>query len=129
MRIGYLGIGAWGYCLAYLLASKGYNVVAWSVNDDVIRILKEKKKHPKLPFVTAPENLTFTTDLADVLYGKDLLVESITSAGIRQVFQQVKEIHVPDCPIVITSKGIEQNTGLLLSDVLIEVLGENIASK
>ena len=28
------------------------------------------------------------------------------------------------CPVVITSKGIEQNTGLTLPDVVVEVLGE-----
>lgn len=126
MKIGYLGVGAWGYCLATLLASKGYKVVAWSIEKDVIDHLNEKREHPKLPGYPPPPSLTFTCDMKEALKGKDLIVEGVTSAGLRQVFQSVKQIYIPDCPIVLTSKGIEQNTGLLLSEVLLEVLGEEL---
>jgi glycerol-3-phosphate dehydrogenase (NAD(P)+) len=51
----------------------------------------------------------------------------VTSAGLRPVFELVKAHKIQSqCPIVITSKGIEQNTGLILPDVVIEVLGEEI---
>jgi glycerol-3-phosphate dehydrogenase (NAD(P)+) len=123
-KIGYLGAGAWGYCLASLLASKGYKVVAWSIDEETISYLQEKREHPKLPGFAAPPSLSFTTNLEEALVGKQMVVEGVTSAGIRQVFQKVKEVHIPECPIVITSKGIEQNTGLLLSEVITEVLGD-----
>lgn len=128
-KIGYLGVGVWGYCLASLLASKGYEVIAWSIEEELIRHLKEKREHPKMPGHPAPPSLTFTTDLKSVLTKKDLICEAVTSAGMRQVFQRVKEVHLPHCPIVLTSKGIEQNTGYLLSDVVIEVLGPEYRSR
>lgn len=127
-KIGYLGAGAWGYCLAYLLASKGYHVVSWGVEES-IRHLQKNREHPKMKGFIAPKTLTFTTNLEEVLYDKDMVVEGVTSAGIRQVFQSVKQVHIPDCPIVLTSKGIEQNTGLLLTDVVTEVLGEEHKGK
>lgn len=123
-KIGYLGLGAWGYCLASLLASKGYKVTSWTIEEETIRYIKEKNEHPKLKGYPPPPHLSFTTDMHEVLTGKDLIVEGVTSAGIRQVFQTVKDTHIPTAPIVLTSKGIEQNTGLLLSEVLLEVLGE-----
>jgi glycerol-3-phosphate dehydrogenase (NAD(P)+) len=123
-KIGYLGAGVWGYCLASLLASKGYFVVAWSIEEETVRYLNTTREHPKLKGFPAPESLSFTTDILAALKDKDLIVEGVTSAGIRQVFQTVKKVHIPDCPIVLTSKGIEQNTGLLLTDVVNEVLGE-----
>lgn len=123
-KIGYLGTGVWGYCLASLLASKGYHVISWSIEEETIRYLNEMREHPKFKGFPAPETLSFTTDMESVLKGKDLVVEGVTSAGIRQVFQTVKQVHIPECPIVLTSKGIEQNTGLLLTDVVTEVLGE-----
>lgn len=123
-KIGYLGVGAWGYCLASLLASKGYHVVAWSIEKDVIDHLNTKREHPRLPGYPPPPTLTFTTEIEEALKGKEMVVEGVTSAGLRQVFQEVKNSHLPDCPIVLTSKGIEQNTGLLLSEVLLEVLGK-----
>jgi len=123
-KIGYLGAGAWGYCLASLLASKGYTVTSWSIEEEAVAFMQEKREHPKIKGFPAPPTLTFTTDISEVLNGQDLVVEGVTSAGIRQVFQTVKEVGVPDCPIVLTSKGIEQNTGLLLTDVVLEVLGQ-----
>jgi glycerol-3-phosphate dehydrogenase (NAD(P)+) len=128
-RIGYLGAGVWGYCLAYQLASKGYHVLSWSLEEESVRLLEEEREHPKLKGFVAPPTLSFTSDMEEVLREKDLIVEAVTSAGIRQVFQSVKQIHIPNCPIVITSKGIEQNTGLLLTDVVTEVLGEEHRSK
>jgi glycerol-3-phosphate dehydrogenase (NAD(P)+) len=122
-KIGYLGAGVWGYCLASLLAAKGYHVISWSIEEETIRYLEKMREHPKIGGFPAPPSLSFTTDIEAVLKGKDLVVEGVTSAGIRQVFQTVKQVHVPECPIVLTSKGIEQNTGLLLTDVVTDVLG------
>lgn len=124
MKIGYLGSGVWGYTLASLLASKGYQVLMWSVEQEVVAHLQEKREHPRLSGHPAPPSLTFTTDLKEALTGKDLIVEGVTSAGVRQVLQKIKETYIPKCPIVFTSKGIEQNTGLLLSEVAVEVLGK-----
>ncbi|MCP5468989.1 MAG: NAD(P)-dependent glycerol-3-phosphate dehydrogenase [Chlamydiales bacterium] len=124
-KIGYLGAGVWGYTLASLLASKeGYEVVAWSVEKGVVDHLNEKREHPKAPGFPVPTNLTFTLDMKEALMDKDLVVEGVTSAGIRPVFEAIKKTHIPECPIVLTSKGIEQNTGLLLTDVAVEILGE-----
>ena len=65
----------------------------------------------------------FTTQLSEAIENADLIVESVTSAGIRPVFQQLSNIGLPGCPLVITSKGIEQNTGLILPEVVLEILG------
>ena len=129
MKIGYLGAGAWGYALAHLLASKGYDVISWSIEKDAIAYLQEKSEHPKLKGFPVLPTHTFTTELKDVLYGKDLIIEAVTSAGMRPVFDEIKKLGIPDCPIVLTSKGIEQNTGLLMSDVVAEVLGEEYRDK
>ncbi|MBS0623790.1 MAG: NAD(P)-dependent glycerol-3-phosphate dehydrogenase [Verrucomicrobia bacterium] len=124
MKIGYLGAGIWGYTLADLLASKGYEVTCWSIEEDLIAHLKQHHEHPRLPGRKAPPTLSFTTDLAEALSDKDMIVEGVTSAGLRDVFSKIKKLGIPTCPIVLTSKGIEQNTGLLLSNVVISVLAE-----
>lgn len=123
MKIGFLGIGSWGFCLAHLLASKGYEVISWSRSEAEVKHLTEKRYHPRFLSAKAFDNMHFTTDMKKVLDAPDMLVESVTAAGVRPVFEQVKALGVPKCPIVITSKGIEQNTELLLSEVLLDVLG------
>jgi glycerol-3-phosphate dehydrogenase (NAD(P)+) len=124
MKIGYLGMGAWGFCLASLLAAKGYELVCWTTNKDLADHLTKTREHPKLPGFQATGKMTFTTELSQCLQGVDVLVESVTSAGLRPVFTEAKKHGIPLCPIVVTSKGIEQGSGLILSDVVIEVLGE-----
>ena len=126
MKIGYLGTGAWGFALARLLASKGYKVASWTVFEDLANTLNRTRSHPKLPNSKALPNQYFTTDLQETVENADMIVESVTSAGIRPVFEQLGKLNFPKCPIVITSKGIEQDSGLILSDVICEVLGDEL---
>lgn len=123
-KIGYLGIGAWGYCLASLLATKSHHeVICWTTKADLAERLTTTREHPLLPGHPAPKNMTFTTDMSQALDGVDMVVESVTSAGLRPVFEQVRSLGLPLCPIVITSKGIEQDTEEILPEVALEVLG------
>ncbi len=123
MKIGYLGAGSWGFCLASLLCQNGHALVVWSRNPEFVNQLNKSKEHPNLLGHRIEGNIRFTTDMKEALQDAEFLVESVTSSGIREVFKQVKAIGVPNGPIVLTSKGIEQKTGLLLSDVVIEELG------
>lgn len=129
MQIAYLGLGAWGFTLAHLLASKGYKVVGWTNQQATIDAVAEKGCHPFFPDVQASKNLVLTKDLSEALKGADMIVESVTLAGIRPVFDLVKEVGIPDVPIVFTSKGIEQETGLLSSDIVSELLGTKSLEK
>ncbi len=125
MKIGYLGSGTWGFCLASLLASNGHDVVLWTSNPEFAKTLSKKREHPKLPKFKADDRVTFTSDLKQALDGIEFIIESVTSMGIRPVFEQVLSAGGVKCPIVITSKGIEQNSGLLLPEVIKQVLGEH----
>ncbi len=129
MRIGYLGAGSWGFALASLLAAKGHEVTLWTANAEFAKLLEKKKEHPKLPHYKSVDSLRVTSNLQEALEGIDLLVESVTSMGIRPVFEQVLAEGGVSCPFVMTSKGIEQNSGLLLHEVVLEVFGEGVRDK
>lgn len=126
MKIGYLGAGAWGFCLASLLASKGFEVVSWTKSPDLAKLLNDNGEHPHLPGHRPIGNMRFTTDILEAIQGVDMIVESVTTAGLHPVFELIKD-HVPSkIPIVLTSKGIEQNTCLTPPEVAIEVLGKKM---
>ncbi len=124
MKISYLGAGAWGFCLANLLAKKKLDISLWTGNLSLADILKKKKMHPKLGGHQLSEGLILTTDLDESLEGADLIIESVTSKGLRPVLEQVKKTSPSLPPLILTSKGIEQNTCLLMSEVAVEVLGK-----
>lgn len=125
MKIAVLGTGAWGFCLATLLASNDHEVISWSIDEKVVERLKKGEDHPFLPGHKKLPGMTFTLSLEEALKEDiGLIVESVTSAGLREVFKKIKGIKHPTCPLVITSKGIEQNSGEILPEVAVEVLGE-----
>ncbi|NGX30838.1 MAG: Glycerol-3-phosphate dehydrogenase [NAD(P)+] [Chlamydiae bacterium] len=123
MKIGYFGSGVWAFALANLLADNGHSIMMWSIEKDVIAHLKKYKKHPRLEEFNAHPNISYTEDIQEAMRGAEILVEGVTGGGVRSVFSTIKST-IPKVPIVLTSKGIEQHTGMLLTDVLIDVLGE-----
>ena len=129
MKIAYLGAGAWGFCLANLLAEKGYDVVLSTKRAALVETLMKGDAHPKLPGHKPSKNLTVTTDLKKALEGADFMVESVTSKGLRPTLEKVKETGLDVPPLVLTSKGIEQDTCLLMSEVVTEIFGEGYRKK
>ena len=124
MKIGYLGAGSWGISLAAILAGNGHEVLVWTRSKDFSHRLSHSREHPRLPHFRIPENLCFTSDLEEVVKDAEVIVESVTSAGVRPLFEKIFMIRKPDIPVILTSKGIEQNTGLLLPEILCELMGE-----
>lgn len=129
MKIGYLGTGAWGYCLATKLAEKGYKLTCWSIDKEQVKQLSLTREHEMLPGHRSTGDMRFTTDLEEAIEGVDLIVESVTSKGVRPVFEAIKKIGIPEAPLVITSKGIEQKTGLILPAVVEELFGEEVRER
>ncbi|NGX39870.1 MAG: Glycerol-3-phosphate dehydrogenase [NAD(P)+] [Chlamydiae bacterium] len=125
MKVGYLGAGTWGFALASLLASNGHEVVLWTAKPEFAELLKRDRQHPKLPKAQIDNKLSFTSDMAEALKGADVVIESVTAKGLRPVLEQVLACGELNVPFVITSKGIEQDSGLLLPEVALDILGED----
>lgn len=123
-KIGYLGAGTWGFCLASLLCSKGHRVTLWTRKPETAKELAKTRRHPKLAHFTAHPDLQFTSDIREAVIGAEMLVESVSSMGLRSVLKQIADIGPLACPLIITSKGIEQDTCLLLPEVAVDVFGD-----
>ncbi len=114
MKLTVLGAGTWGFCLATLLAKKGHEVTLWTRHESFAEELRKSRAHPKLTGSQLVEGVTVTSKLKV----GEIVIESVTAAGIRPVFKALGPVA---CPVVITSKGIEQGTGLLLPEVVADV--------
>lgn len=129
MKIAYLGSGAWGFCLANLLASNGHQVALWGIEKDVLDHIKDQHEHPRFPGIKAEQTLLPTHDLKEAITGAEMIVESVTTKGIRPVLKQLLDLGGFSVPFVITSKGIEQKTGLLVPEIALEILGEKYKNR
>ncbi len=117
MRVGFLGSGAWGITLADLISRNGHELVLWSIEEDVLKHLEEFSRHPKFKDFPVSETITYTRDLQEIL-DCDVIVECVTAKGFRPVCEALKSLSVP---FIITSKGIEQESGKLLVEVAYEI--------
>jgi glycerol-3-phosphate dehydrogenase (NAD(P)+) len=120
MKIGYLGAGTWGFALARVLEMNGHEVIVWTRDPAYAASLESSRVHPKLSAAPIGSKARFTSDMQEAIQGADVIVESVTSSGLRSVFERAGPISVP---IILTSKGIEQGTGLLLPEVVSSLLG------
>lgn len=124
-KVTCLGAGAWGYCLANLLAKNGHDVTVWAKDPTLIETLQNHKQHPKFPGLQVSKHLTFEKDLKKATQGAEFIVESVTTKGLRPVLTKLLEWGPLSCPLILTSKGIEQKTGNLLPEMVFELCGES----
>lgn len=120
MNITCLGAGAWGIALAQLLASKGHKVKVWSKNRALLLSMQEQGVHPRFLRTTLSSNIDFTSDFEEALENSDFIVEAVTSKGVREIFNRLKGYHIP---LIMTSKGIEESSLLLVPEVALEIFG------
>lgn len=118
MKIGIIGSGSFGTALGSILADKGYEVTLWTRNPDQAESINQNHTNNKhMPDLVLPEKLQASTDLISVVRGKDMIVSAPPSHALTGILRQIKD-HLPTkIPIVSASKGIENDTLRLVSEI------------
>lgn len=118
-KVGVIGAGSWGTALSVLLHSNGHEVTVWSISQDEVDMLNEKREHKdKLPGVKIPEDIRITTDLEGSVQGKDLLVLAVPSPYTRSTSRSMAPYVADGQLIVNVAKGIEESTLMILTDII-----------
>ena len=122
-RIGVIGAGAWGTALAKHLTEKGVHTVLWAYERDVVDSVNSKRENQLfLPGVPLPPSLTVTNTLAEAVEGCDGLLFVVPSHVARLVLQQVAPLLSRAVPLVTATKGVEEDTFKLMTQVMQDVL-------
>jgi glycerol-3-phosphate dehydrogenase (NAD(P)+) len=125
INIGVVGAGSWGTALANLLAEKGYPIDLWVFEPETCRQITEIRENPVfLPGVQLSQNLRPSTDLAEVVRGKGLVLIVVPSHVMRAVAGRMAPALEPEAILVSASKGIENETLLTMTGVLKEVIAD-----
>ena len=115
-KAGVLGAGSWGTALSVLLCDNGHQVTMWSIDENEVKMLNEKREHEtKLPGVKLPDQLIVTGDLEDTVHGKDFLVLAVPSPFTRSTAAKMSPCVADGQIIVDVAKGIEESTLMTLS--------------
>lgn len=128
-KISVIGAGSWGTALALLLHKNGHEVNVWSIMEDEIKMLTEKREHAsKLPGVKLPEDMSFTTDLEASMQDKDMIVLAVPSPFTRSTAHNMSPFVKEGQLIVNVAKGVEEKTLMTLSDIIEEEIPQaNVA--
>jgi glycerol-3-phosphate dehydrogenase (NAD(P)+) len=125
-NVAVIGAGSMGIAMAVLLSKNGNNVKVWSPMNDEISMLKANKEHvTRLPGVKIPDSVEFTTDVEIAAKNCDVIVLAVPSQTTRQNCKALSNIISKDTIIVTCSKGIEDGTCKLLSEIMQEELPNN----
>ncbi|XYH96079.1 NAD(P)H-dependent glycerol-3-phosphate dehydrogenase [Sorangium sp. So ce1128] len=123
-NVAVIGAGAWGTALAKLLADKGNPTALWAHQGELAELIgRERQNHRYLPGVDLPESLRATSDLEEALRGAELVVVVVPSHALREVVREAGR-HIPrDALVCSATKGIENDSLMLMSEVLVDELG------
>ena len=122
-QISIIGAGAWGTALATVANGAGLDVVIQALEEDVARAVNTSHENALyLPGVTLDAAIRATTDLADACEHADALILAPPSQFMRLVLESLKPYYLAGIPLIICAKGIEQETGALMSEVVQDVL-------
>ncbi len=122
--VALLGDGAWGTAVATLLAHNGYEVRLWCNTLSVAQAIKQTRINQRyLPDTLLSPLIKPTADLGAALDDVEWIFEAVPVRHMRAVITQAKPFIHKDQRWVILSKGMEQNSLMLPSQIIDDVLG------
>lgn len=127
MKVGILGAGAFGLALSHILVKNKVTVEMWTHNEEEAKVLDIKRISKKLDGYKIPKEIKFSTNLEETVNGKDLIVMAIPAFAFEDVTKQLSKYIKKNQPVLIATKGIQQNTCLFLNDVFAKYLKNSLA--
>ena len=123
MNIAVIGTGGWGTALAVLLHGNGHKVTLWGrLEEEVEPIIAAGENKAFLPGVKIPREIVITLDTKSALRAAEMVVLAVPSHGMRPICEQVRQFLPSDLPLISVAKGIENETGARMSEVIADVL-------
>lgn len=125
MKVAVIGAGSWGTAVAWLLTQNGHDVWLWAHSPEQASAIEEKHYNPRYLKDVDLTGIHSSADFAYVLDEVEAVVMVTPSTAVRETLVAISPLLAPDVPVVMLSKGIERDTGLLLTDICAEVLGNS----
>lgn len=121
--VAVIGSGSWGIALSNHLAELGNKVKVWSFTEEEKNLINEKHQCKFIPDITINENVVCYNEIEKVVEGSDFIIHVTPSKFTRNVFRSYKDF-VGSKPVIICSKGLEEDNLITLDKVLKEELPE-----
>ncbi|WP_197417707.1 NAD(P)H-dependent glycerol-3-phosphate dehydrogenase [Mycobacterium sp. GA-2829] len=123
-----MGSGAWGTAMAKVLADAGNPVTLWARRPEVAAEINETHRNTGyLGNVDLPTAIRATADPVEALAGACTVVLGVPAQSLRGNLEQWKGLIGDDTTLVSLAKGIELDTLMRMSQVIVQVTGADPA--
>jgi glycerol-3-phosphate dehydrogenase (NAD(P)+) len=122
-----LGAGSYGTALAFCLSRNNVKTILWGRDKQQIELMAEKRSNKKyLPNAIFPKELSVESDLYKAIVSSHDILVVVPSHSFASTLQQAKPFLTSEHRIIWATKGLEPETGRLLQDVAVDILGNQI---
>ncbi|TVQ67239.1 MAG: NAD(P)H-dependent glycerol-3-phosphate dehydrogenase [Balneolaceae bacterium] len=123
MKISIIGAGSFGTAIAFLLAGKGHEVAIWAREAEIVDGINQKMRNPTyLPDLRLTGKIRADYKVEEVLKSAELVVFATPTHALREVATAGRSFLRGEEILVSVAKGIEQETLLTPSQILVQVL-------
>lgn len=123
-RVVVMGAGSWGTTIAKVIADGGCDVMLYSRREEVAQEINESHRNGDyLPGIQLPPGLFATSDVATALQGAEQIYLAVPAQTLRENLEVWREFIPKGATLVSLIKGLEQGSGLRMSQVMVEATG------
>ena len=122
MKISVIGTGAYGLAIALSLAKNGNNIIMWTENTNKALEFKETGKLASILPNDIPFNIKISTSMEEVLKDTKLIYIVTSSKYVTSICNEMKPFYKKSIPICIATKGLEEKSLNLLSNIVSNIL-------
>ena len=120
-----LGGGAWGTALALSMLRAGHKARLWARDAESAAAISAGENPRYLPGIEFGKGIEATTDMGAALSSADCVLAVTPAQTMRDVLGHARGRIPATIPLVLCAKGIECETGTLLSAIAEEILPNN----
>ncbi|PSR12243.1 MAG: NAD(P)H-dependent glycerol-3-phosphate dehydrogenase [Bacteroidetes bacterium] len=125
LKVAIVGGGSWGTTVGSLVA-KNCPTTLWARDERTVRDINERHTNEKyLAGLNLHPELKASTSLEVTLHDADVVVMAVPSQNFRAVLEQARPFIRPWVPIVSLTKGLEQSTGMRMTEIVESLLPEH----
>lgn len=118
MKIGLFGCGAYGMALSSILIENNCEVTMWTkFEQEKTQLEKTRKNEQLIPNFKLSDKIKITTNVEECIKNKDLLIIAIPAAFVDSLTLEMQP-YIKNNHIIIATKGIEQETGLFINQIV-----------
>lgn len=119
MKVGIFGTGAYGLALSSVMKDNDIEITMWTKFEEEKSMLELTRKNDiLLPGYMLDNSIKLTTSVEECVGDNDLLVIAIPAAFVDSLCIEISNYIKDNQHICIASKGIEQDTGLFIHNIV-----------